>query len=184
MKSYRLVAVLLVAGLTLTATSSHAESLRFLPGLQSGYEFAPTLAVAAGVASVSDSRHDADFVYGLDFNFNCLLVQTPENRMRTHLQLNHTGNSGWKSTALELSPRYTLPVAEGFAVGAGPVLALVFADNGPADRSLFGVGLVGGVEFRQGRFYTGADLRYLETIERRRVDFDNWALLAKVGVNF
>lgn len=184
MKSYRLVAVLLAAGLTLSAAPSHAESLRFLPGLQSGYEFAPTLAVAAGVANVPDANHDADFIFGLDFNFNCLLVQTPENRMRTHLQLNHTGKSGWKSTALELSPRYTLPVGEGFAVGAGPVLALVFADNGQKNRSLFGVGVVGGVEFRHGRFYTGADLRYLETIERRTVDFDNWALLAKIGVNF
>lgn len=184
MKYYRLVAVLLVAGLTLTAASSHAESLRFLPGLESGYEFAPTLAVAAGVANVPDANHDADFVYGLDFNFNCLLVQTPENHVRTHLQLNRTGNSGWKSTSLELSPRYTLPVGDGFAVGVGPVLALVFADNGRADRRLFGVGVVGGVEFRHGRFYTGADLRYLETMKRRSVDYDNWALLAKIGVNF
>ena len=128
--------------------------------------------------------HDTDFVYGLDFNFNCLLMQTPENHMRTHLQLNHSDNSGLTSTSFELSPRYTLPVGSGFGFGVGPVLALVMVDNGLDDKNLFGYGLVGGPEYRKGMFYSGIDLRYLATTESDEVDFGNWALLAKLGINF
>ena len=179
------VPVLLAVGLSLTATSSHAEGLRFLPGFQSGFKFAPTLAVSAGVANVPDVEgHDADFVYGLDFNFNCLLMQTPENHMRTHLQVNHTDNSGLTSTSFELSPRYTPTIGGGFAFNVGPVVALVMADNGVADANLFGYGLVGGLEYRQGMFYSGVDLRYLATTESDDVEFANWALLAKLGINF
>ena len=185
MKFSRLAPVLFAAALSLTATASHAEGLRFFPGFQSGFEFAPTLAVSAGVMSVPDVEdHDADFVYGLDFNFNCLLMQTPENRMRTHLQVNHTDNSGLTSTSFELSPRYTPAIGGGFALGVGPVVALVMADNGDADKNLFGYGLVGGLEYRQGMFYSGIDLRYLATTESDEVELGNWALLAKLGVNF
>ncbi len=185
MKLNRLVPVLLVAGLSLTATSSHAEGLRFFPGFQSGFEFKPTLAVSAGVVNVLDvDDHDADFVYGLDFNFNCLLMQTPDNHMRTHVQVNHTDNSGLTSTSFELSPRYAPAIGGGFAVNVGPVVALVMADNGAADKNLFGYGLVGGLEYRQGIFYSGIDLRYLATTESDNVEFENWALLAKLGINF
>jgi hypothetical protein len=184
-KLNRLVPVLLAAALSLTATASNAEGLRFFPGFQSGFKFEPTLAVSAGVVNVTDvDDHDADFVYGLDFNFNCLLMQTPENHMRTHLQVNHTDNSGLKSTSVELSPRYTLPVGAGFAFGVGPVVALVLADNGVADNSLFGYGLVGGLEYRKGILYSGIDLRYMNTTESDDVGFENWALLAKLGINF
>lgn len=185
MKLKRLVPFLLAAALSLTATASHAEGFRLFPGFQSGFTFEPTLAVSAGVVNVPDAQdHDADFVYGLDFNFNCLLMQTPENRMRTHLQVNHTDNSGLTSTSFELSPRYTLPVGGGFALGVGPVLALVLADNGPVDKNLFGYGAVGGLEYRNGILYSGIDVRYLETAKRGAVEFDNWALLAKLGINF
>lgn len=185
MKFSRLAPVLFAAALSLTATASHAEGLRFFPGFQSGYTFGPTLAVSAGVVNVTDvDDHDADFVYGLDFNFNCLLMQTPENRMRTHLQVNHTDDSGLTSTSFELSPRYTPAIGGGFAIGVGPVVALVMADNGAADKNLFGYGLVGGLEYRRGMFYSGVDLRYLATTESDEVEFANWALLAKLGINF
>jgi hypothetical protein len=184
MKLKHLVTVLAVACLSLTATSSRAEGLKFLAGLQPDYTFAPTLAVSAGVMNVRDGRGDADFLFGLDVNFNCLLLQTPENRLRTHLQVNHSDHKDVTSTSFELAPRYTLPVGGGFAANLGPVVALVLADNGRADRSLFGYGAVAGVEYRTGIFYSGVDLRYLNTVDRDSVDFENWALLAKAGVNF
>jgi hypothetical protein len=184
MKLKHLVPVLVVATLALTATSGRSEGLKFVPVLDSGFKFAPTLALSAGAMNVRDGRDDIDFVYGLDFNFNCILFQTPENHMRTHVQINHSDNAGVKSTSFELAPRYTLPVGSGFAVNLGPVVALVLADYGAADANLFGYGGVGGVEFRSGIFYSGLDLRYLNTTERNNVQFENWALLAKAGINF
>lgn len=184
MKLKYLVPALLVAVLSLVAAPSRAEGLRLLPVLQPGYTFAPTLAVSAGVFKVPDADHDGDLVYGLDFNFNCLLIQTPENHVRTHLQVNRTGKTGLQSTSLELSPRYTLPVGAGFAFGAGPVLALVMADNDVSDKNLFGYGAVAGPEYRWDKVFAGLDVRYLATTKTDGVEFENWAFLGKLGFNF
>ena len=184
MKTTRFASALLVAGLALGSAASHADGLTFFPGLQSGFKHEPSLAVSVGVMNADAANDDAQFVYGLDFNMNCGLVQTPDKRIRTHLQINHVNESGVKATSFELSPRYTLPVGGGFSVGAGPVLALVMADNGATDKNLFGYGAVVGANYRRGAYYSGLDLRYLNTNERSNVEFENWALLAKVGINF
>ncbi|MBS1143461.1 MAG: hypothetical protein H6R14_867 [Proteobacteria bacterium] len=184
MKLNRIASTLLVAGLALGATASHADGLKFFPGLQSGFKFEPTLAISAGVMGAPSSNDDTLFVYGLDFNMNCGLIQTPDNRIRTHVQINHTDESGIKATSFELSPRYTLPLGGGFSVGAGPVLAAVMADNGRNNETLFGYGAVAGANYRKGMYYSGIDVRYLNTGETSGVSFENWAILAKVGINF
>jgi len=180
----RLAPALLVASLALGATVAHADGLRFFPGLESGFKFEPTIAVTGGVMNAKAANDDTNFVYGLDFNMNCGLIQTPDNRIRTHVQINHTNESGVKATSFELSPRYTLPVGGGFSVGAGPVLGMVKADNGVTDKNLFAYGAVVGANYRKGMYYSGLDLRYLNTSERNHVEFENWALIAKVGINF
>lgn len=184
MKINRLVPAFLVAGLALGSAASHADGLKFLPGLQPGFKSEPSLALSVGAMTAGAANDDALFVYGLDFNMNCGLFQTPDMRIRTHVQINHVNDSGVKASSFELSPRYTLPVGGGFSVGAGPVLALVMADNGNTERNLFGYGAVVGANYRKGMYYSGLDLRYLNTNERRDVEFENWALLAKVGINF
>ena len=50
--------------------------------------------------------------------------------------------------------------------------------------ALFAYGAVVGANYRKGMYYSGLDLRYLNTSERNNVDFENWALIAKVGINF
>ena len=184
MKLTTFAAPLLAAGLALGSTASHADGLKFLPGLQAGFKAEPTLAVTAGAISAKASADDVNVVYGLDFSMNCGLIQTPDNRIRTHVQINHMDDGGMKATTLELSPRYTVPLGGGFSVGAGPVLGLVMADNGVADKHLFGYGAVVGANFRKGSYYSGIDLRYMNTSERNNVEFENVALLLKVGVNF
>lgn len=184
MKLHRLTSALVVAGLALAASASHAEGLTFLPGLNAGFKFEPTLAVSVGGMNAAAARDDSLTVYGIDFNMNCGLIQTPANRIRTHIQINHVDESGVKSTSFELSPRYTLPIGGGFSVGAGPALALVKVDNSNTDKNLFGYGAVAGLNYRAGMLYAGADVRYLNTTERNNVQFENWAVLAKVGINF
>ncbi len=180
----RITSLCLLAGLTLAGTASHADGLRFLPGLDAGFKAEPSLAITGGVMNAKASSDDTNFVYGLDFNMNCGLIQTPDNRIRTHVQINHTNESSVKATSFELSPRYTLPLGGGFSVGAGPMIGMVKADNGVADKNLFAYGAVVGANFRKGVYYSGLDLRYMNTSERSNVSFENWALIAKVGINF
>lgn len=184
MKLKKIAIALTLAGLSLLTTMSHAEGLSFFPGLKPGFKFEPSLAVSAGVLNSSTGNDNTMAVYGLDFNMNCGLIQTPDNRIRTHVQINHSDKSGVKSTTFELSPRYTLPVGSGFSVGAGPVLGVAMVDNGRNDKNLFAYGAVAGVNFRAGMLYAGADVRYLNTNDRDNVDYENWAVLAKVGINF
>ena len=184
MKINRLASLFLIAGITLGASASHADGLRFFPGLETGFKAEPSVAITGGVMNAKAANDDTNFVYGLDFNMNCGLIQTPDNRIRTHVQINHTNESGVKATSCELSPRYTLPIGSGFSVGAGPVIGMVKVDNGVADKNLFAYGAVVGANFRKGMYYSGLDLRYLNTSERNNVELENWALIAKVGINF
>ena len=184
MKTSRITSLFLLAGLALGATASQADGLRFFAGKEAGFKFEPTIALTGGVMKATPANDDNNFVYGLDFNMNCGLIQTTDNRIRTHVQINHTNESGVKATSFELSPRYTLPIGSGFSVGAGPVIGMVRADNGVADKNLFAYGAVVGANYRKGMYYSGLDLRYLNTSERNNVDFENWALIAKVGINF
>jgi hypothetical protein len=184
MKFSHLASTLLIASLTLGTSVSQADGLRFFPGLEQGFKAEPSLAVTAGVMGAPATNDNSMFVYGLDFNMNCGLIQTSDNRIRTHLQINHVDESGMKSTSFELSPRYTVPLGSGFSVGAGPVLGVVLADNGRSDKSLFGYGAVVGANYRKGMYYSGLDLRYLNTSESDSVSFENWTLMAKVGINF
>ncbi len=179
----RLAAALALAGLTF-AGAAQADGIRFFPALEKGFKLEPTLAITGGMTHAAGARDDSMGVYGIDFNMNCGLMQTPANRIRTHVQINRVDESGIKATSFELSPRYTLPLGAGFSVGAGPALAMVRMDNGNTDRNLFGYGAVAGLNFRAGMFYAGTDIRYLNTNERDRVQFENWTWLAKVGINF
>jgi hypothetical protein len=184
MKLSHLSTALFVAGLSLAATTSHAEGFRFMPGMEPGFKAEPTLAISAGIAHAPAANDNAIAIYGLDFSVNCGLFQTPDNRIRTHLQINRVDESGIEATTFELSPRYTMPMGSGFSVGVGPVLAMVKADNGNADKNLFGYGAVAGLNYRNGMLYAGSDLRYMNTNERDQVTFENWALTAKIGINF
>lgn len=179
----RLATALALAGLTF-AGAAQADGIRFFPALEKGFKLEPTLAVTGGMTHAAGTRDDNMGSYGIDFNMNCGLFQTPANRIRTHVQINRVDESGIKATSFELSPRYTLPLGAGLSIGAGPALAMVSVDNGNADRNLFGYGAVAGLNFRAGMFYAGTDIRYLNTNERDRVQFENWTWLAKVGVNF
>ena len=179
----RLAVALALASLTLAGTAQ-ADGIRFFPGHEPGFKFEPTLAVTGGVTRAAGARDDSMGVVGIDLNMNCGLFQTPANRIRTHVQINHNDESGVKATSFELSPRYTLPLGGGFSIGAGPALAMVRVDTGADNRNLFGYGAVAGLNFRAGMFYAGTDIRYLNTNERDRTQFENWTWLAKVGVNF
>lgn len=176
-----LTAIALAAGVS----AAHADGLRFLPGLDSGFKFEPTVALTGGIANAPAAKDDAVGIYGLEIGMNCGLLQTPDNRIRTQLQFNHVDQSGLKATSVELSPRYTLPLSGGFAFGLGPTLAWVNADRGLGSKDLFGYGASAGFSFRKGHYFSGLDLRYLNTADRNsNANFENVMLQAKVGYAF
>lgn len=180
--SKRLIPVLVALGLA--AANAQADGLKFLPILDAGFKAQPSVALSLGAMSSSAGKDNTVALYGIDFNMNCGLIQTPDNRIRTHLQINRANQSGVSMTSVELSPRYTVPLSGGFSFGAGPALAYVKADTGNGDKNLFGYGAVAGFNYRSNAYYAGLDLRYLNTDERNNVQLENWALLAKVGINF
>ena len=173
---------LAAALVSLSAGAAAAEGWRLAPVGEPGFKFAPSLAVTAGSVKPKDGERAT--ALGLDLNFNCGLLQSPDNRMRTHLSLSRVDESSYELTNIELSPRYTVPVGEGLSIGVGPSLGLVAVDAAGDDERLFGIGLVGGVNYRMGSLYAGADLRIQRTNEKNGFDFDNWAATAKLGMNF
>lgn len=185
MKFARFATHLLVASLAFGTAAAQADGLKFLPALQSDFKFSPTVALTSGIAVVPTARDDVLGIYGLEIGMNCGLLQTPDNRMRTQLQINHVDHSGFMATSVELSPRYTLPLSRGYSFGAGPTLAWVNADRGAGSKNLFGYGASAGFGFRHGHYFSGLDLRYLNTSDRNSAaNFENFMLQAKIGYAF
>ena len=184
MKIQKLVSSLLFVGLAGAALSSQAEGMSWMPGSSSAPRGGQTLAITAGAMSTNAASEDAIAVYGLEYSVGSSYFQTSDNRIRTHIQVNHADESGVRATSLEFQPRYTVPLGSGVSAGIGPTLAWVNAKTTGDDKNLFGYGVASGVEYRTGAYMTGLDLRYMNTNERSNLTFENWALHAKVGINF
>jgi hypothetical protein len=176
--------LLLAATLATLSFSAAADGWRVAPLVtDAGFKLSPSLALAANHVDPKDGPSATG--YGVDFNFNCGLLQDPQNRMRTHINLGQTKKDGVKVNAFELSPRYTVPLSQALSFGAGPSLAAykVKADTG-YDETLLGLGVAAGINYRAGAFYAGADVRYHDTKKKAGADFPNWTLGLKVGMNF
>lgn len=164
-------------------TLAGAQSWRFLPLFTDpGHQLKPTLALTYNRVNPDDAP-DAS-AWGVDFNFNCGLIQSPDNRMRTHLQVHRSSEDGVKATVFELSPRYTWPLGDSFSAGVGPSLTAVRASAPGVSKTLTGLGLAAGVNWNFGRYYAGADLRWHNTNRKSGVEYDSTALGLKAGLNF
>ena len=96
-----------LAALAIIFTSSHqvqAEGLRFLPVLDKGFSYDPTLAVSVGGVIARANGSKAFGTLGLEADFNCGLLQTSENRIRTHLKLLIVDEGSLKAQIGTLSP--------------------------------------------------------------------------------
>lgn len=177
------LAATLVAIATLMPAPAAAQSWRFMPLFtDSSFQLRPTLAFTTGY--VNPDGAPSATTWGLEVNVNSGVVQSPDNRIRSYLQLNFSDKGGVETTVFELSPRYMLPLDGSFSVGLGPSLASARVTSGGATNTLWGLGLAGGLDWRLGSLYAGIDLRWHETARRNGVSYDHTALGFKVGLNF
>lgn len=177
------LAAALVATIVLAPASAQAQSWRFLPLFNdSSFQLRPTLAFTTGY--VNPDGAPSATTWGLEVNVHSGVVQSPDNRIRSYLQLNFSDKGGVKATVFELSPRYMLPLDGSFSVGLGPSLASATVKAGGASNTLWGLGLGGGLDWRLGSLYAGVDLRWHETARKNGVTYDHTALGFKVGLNF
>ncbi len=168
---------------TLSFAANAADGWRFAPILNDkNLKLAPSVALTAN--RVDPRTGSGENAWGLDFNFNCGLIQDPHNRIRTHLNYSRVDDDGLKVHAFELSPRLMVPIAGGLSIGAGPSLAAYGVKSGGYDHTLYGIGAAAGISYRLGNLFVGADARYHVTQTKGGRDFDNWTAGIKVGVNF
>lgn len=177
---------LLAIALSTASVAAMAQEWKFAPVLSdSKFKFEPT--IAATVSTVKPQGGSSDTAYGVEMNFNCGLIQSPDNRIRTHLSISRVDESNYDATIIELSPRYTVPLSNGFSIGVGPSLGAVRVDSaaaGAATETVFAYGLVAGVNYRSGAFYAGLDLGVRRTGNDNGVEFDSRGATLKVGFNF
>lgn len=169
-----------------TATLAQAgDGWTFLPILNDpSLKLEPTLALSVDRLDPRTGGVSAGTATGLELNFNCGLIQSPGNRIRTALKLHRFSETGLKATTMELSPRYTVPLAQGLALGAGPSLAAARVRAGGRDATQWGAGLALGLDWRAGALYAGADLRWHDMRQKAGVDVDHTSIGLKLGVNF
>lgn len=175
---------LALSSLSLTAVA--AEGWKFAPLFtEPGFKLDPT--IAATVGSVKQQGGPTDTAYGVELNVNCGLIQSPDNRIRTHISLNRLTENTYDATLFELSPRYTVPLADGFSIGVGPSIGAARVDPsaaGVSGETLFAYGVVAGLNYRKGALYAGLDLGLRRTNDKNGIDFDSRGATLKVGFNF
>lgn len=178
--------LLLAVVVSSLSAGAMADGLKFAPVLSDqAFKFEPTIALTVG--TVKPNGESSETAYGVELNFNCGLLQTSDNRIRTHLSLSRVNDNNYDATIIEMSPRYTLPLASGFSVGVGPSLGAVRVDPDAAGanrETFFAYGIVGGVNYRMGALYAGLDLGVRRTNEKNHSDFDSRYAALKVGINF
>lgn len=175
----------LLASAALVSTVAIAEGWRFLPVLSDkSMKFEPSVALSVNYVDPDAQNLNSTTALGVDFNFNCGLIQDPNNRIRTHINLTSSDEDRVEVLGFELSPRYTVPLGNGLSIGAGPSIAVYQLDLPGISESLLGLGVAAGVNYRKDAFYAGADLRVHNTRTERGLDYDNVMLGAKVGLNF
>lgn len=179
----RIASALIAAGLALGATAAQAQGLK-VPGMENFSKYEPTIALTGGVVNAPAANDDATGAFGLELAMNVALLQNIDKRIRTYLQYNRVDSSGVRVNLLEFSPRFMMAVGNNISVGIGPVLSWVDAETSAGDKNLFGYGAVAGIDYRMGNWYTGLDLRYLNTAADESVTFENVMLQAKIGLRF
>jgi hypothetical protein len=128
-KTFRLLsscAALAAAAVTLPAL---AQGWQILPIVNDpGYKAEVSLAVTGNL--VQPDQGGSLNAWGLDLNMNCGLIQSPDKRIRTHVNFTRSNKNGVQGTGFELSPRYTAPVlnAPGLSLGFGPSIGVFRAE--------------------------------------------------------
>jgi hypothetical protein len=112
------------------------------------------------------------------------LLQVPQNRMRTHINIGSKNEDDVSVNSFELSPRYTVPLGQGLSIGVGPSLAVYRLSGRGYEETLLAGGVAAGINYRSGALFLGADVRFHDTEKKQGADFDNWTVGVKVGVNF
>ncbi|HZW14249.1 MAG TPA: outer membrane beta-barrel protein [Noviherbaspirillum sp.] len=178
---------LLAIALSSLSLAAVAQEWRFAPGLKdASFKFEPTIAATVGAVKPNGGG-DTATAYGVELNFNCGLIQSADNRIRTHLSVGRADEDEYDAMMIELSPRYTVPLANGFSVGVGPSIGAVRVNPAVASvdtETVFAYGVVAGLNYRSGAFYAGLDLGVRRTSEKNDLDFDSRGATLKVGYNF
>jgi hypothetical protein len=178
------VTALTLALSALTAPAAHAaDGWQWLP-IANDPGWKPEASLALTGNRVGPGTGPSASGWGLDLNFNCGLVQTPDQRIRSHVNFTHTSQNGTSVNAFELSPRYTVPLGDGLSAGFGPSVGAFQVSTPGNDRTLLGLGAAAGMNYRAGMLYTGFDIRYHATTSRGGIDHDPLTFGAKVGINF
>ncbi|HKJ75836.1 MAG TPA: porin family protein [Gammaproteobacteria bacterium] len=181
-----------VLSLTLAAASgaTWAQGWKPLAGADPDYRSEPTVALVGGTQDPDFRDADSDGIYGIELSFNCPLLQPPTHRIRQQLSLTEYDEDGLELTSLELNPHYVVPVAQGLEIGFGPGLALIDAEAGRDDETLWGLQAGASLHYRVGELFAGAEYRYQITSEgdfgnarRGDEDVDNSRFLLKLGIN-
>lgn len=162
---------------------------RLLPMNDAGFELKPTVSVIYGVFDPDSKQGDSAEAVGVEFAFNCILLQPPTNRVRQQLSYIQYDDGGLEVSSLELNPHYTIDLTPNWAVGFGPGLGYVMADSkAGADADMFALQVGAGAQYYRGAFFAGVEARYQvtegKTLGVNDEGLDNFRALAKLGVNF
>lgn len=177
---------MLLASSLLFNVAAKAEGLTFLPVMQDGFKYEPTLSFIGGQLDPDVNGVDESGVVGIELSFNCPLLATPTNGIRQQLSITSFDNDDLKMTSFEINPHYVVNLSPSFALGFGPGIGLVNVDyDGDSDTAFTGQ-LGASIQYRTGTLYFGLEARqqYTANIDMLDDDVNNSRISLKIGHDF
>lgn len=179
----------LAAGFMLCAGQASAEGWNWLPVTDADYRPEPVLSLIGGYFGPDAEGADSAQYLGVELMMNCIMLQPPTNRIRTHVSYMTYDEKDLEVYTVELSPHYMIEVAPKFELGAGPGLGYVNVQGTAQDTGLFGLSVgASAAYYGFGKVFLGAEARYQITDDKDigggEEGLDNWRAGIKVGVAF
>lgn len=177
---------MLLASTLLFNVAAKAEGLSFLPFMQEGFKYEPTLSFVGGQLDPDVDDVDESAVVGIELSFNYPLLATPSNGIREQLSITSFDNDGLEMTSFEINPHYVINLSPSFGVSFGPGIGLVNVDyNGDSDTAFTGQ-LGASLQYRTGTLYFGLEARqqYTANINMLDDDVNNSRISLKIGHDF
>lgn len=169
-----------------TVSTAQAGEWKTMPLFDDDWSPEFTLAYGGGILNGDDV--DGDFAHSAQFSLNCPWFTPPTGAIRQQFNYNVSNDGNTDIQSLEMNPRYYFGTDD-LRFGIGPGVGHVWAENGANTRNAWSVQAGADLEYRSGKFFTGAAVRYQlaqkgGTANTGVNDLDNLLTTVRVGVNF
>lgn len=142
------------------------------PTSKNGYKLEMGFSLIGGIQN-NKNFETSTAVYGVEFAFQCPLINTKKNYIRQQISLIRQEGTKLKTISVELNPQYKIIPVPALELGVGPSAGLIFANTTGKNKPVFNYGLGASIVWTVKNFFIGLESRYAFTKKVSFTDVNN-----------